>query len=291
MDNPGLAFLKQMYDPKISTLVFGKNSKLYKLCLNTSLKTKPKTLPITIFSNKTNQMSIERHYIMPNEVSGLQLYLFVYALLRDKLLSMIYIISLKTWETMDPSQTILFGNKHKMYRNFKIFFQEVLGKTFIQRFAKLMKRIDFSDNEGDLVFLKVHEIDRFQLIAEFELFFCEQPIIPLQKINDTSGETIKPEMVNTWLDKMKLRDQSECVFILLKAKSIDQGMEDVTPFGFDKQRAREWIADKYLVVLLNERWMNAQAIRLKKCLKQQFSIPRANTISLNDCLSKIILCY
>ena len=288
MDNPGIAFLKQMHDVKVYNLVWGKNSSLYKkaILMNPS---KDQTKPISVFLGD-KQISIERHYLIPEKITTNQFYFFIYVLLRDKFIPFFSALVVKNFNDLTSWQIGYFDNKRKFLKEFSENFVKIKGTQFQVEFDEILKRCKFVSFETDFTFKKVAEMTRHELIAEFELFLGKQKqLIP----NDDfiNGEIPSLE-INTnrdpeiWLNSIELAPEGKRLFNLGRVDSIEKIGFSPELFGPEREDPLNWIGNKHIVVILNENLMTQSSIRLKKCQKISFEIRASKTITLNDCLSK-----
>lgn len=281
MDNPGLAFLKQMFDPKVSTLVFGKGSLQYKECLKTKLTIDVETVPIVIFNGKNKQISIERNYIFPKNVKGVYAYLFVYTLIRDKLLPFLKMMFFTDFKNLRTNDQVMFDSNPKSFSDCRKGFKNNLHKNFETQLLKVLKNINFKDSTNDEAeFLKVRDISRRDLVAEFEALFCY------------SDETDNTERnmhrdVDDWLLNLELVPSSQRLFSLMKTNSIEEGIvNNAEVFGLEIETVKEWIGKGYLVIMMNSQVFVRDFIKFKRCTKILVSIEEQSGLSLTDCLSK-----
>ena len=282
MDNPGLAFLKQMFDPKVSTLVFGKSSPQYKECLKTKLTVDVETIPIVIFNGKDNQISIERNYIFPKNVKGVYVYLFVYTLVRDKLLPFLKMMFFSEFSSLRENDQHMFNAKQKDFLNCRKNFKDKLPTNFEKQLLKVLTNINYKDSKSDdAEFLKVRDISRRDLVAEFEALFCFSE-------ETNNAERNMHRDVDDWLLSLELVSSSKRLFTLMKTKSIEEGkIKNEEEFGLERDTVKEWIGSKgYLIIMMNSQMFVRDFIKFKRCTKISVSIDEQRRLSLTDCLSK-----
>lgn len=293
MDNPGLAFLKQMHDPQIYALVYGKDSALYHEALKMS-PVEDKTNSLTVFMEQEVQLSIERHYLLPKSIDPTRLYFLVFVLLRDRFVSFFYSLYLGDWERLTYIQKRWFDNKLFIWKRFRETFEQIHGKEFWACFGQVLKRIDFKEDvDGEEDFKKVYQMSRLELICEFELFMGRAPH-PASDQKPDPNHVLKRMKIDpnrdadAWLDSIELMAEEKRLFKLGVTPDIkDLDNKQVQYFGKERENLMSWVGDAHLVISLNKSWIIGAAMRLKKCTKITFDIRTSRNVSLNDCLSTV----
>ena len=292
MDNPGLAFLKQMHDPNISKLVFGKLSPLYKesLLLNPS---KDKTTSFVVFFGRKEALSIERHYLLPSKINAIRRYFFTYVLLRDKFIPFYASVAKNDFDKLNTDERNYFDNKLKNYLDFHTEFVKIKGSQFLQLFRIILKRSEFKTLSTGHEFKKVRKMTRHELIGEFELFFglSKQTSNEIDFINgNIPNIDINTERdPDVWLDSIELAPEDKRLFNLGATDSIRIDCIDAQIFGKERENPIDWIGKKHVVIILNKNLIMQKSIKLKKCIKIMFDIKASRNLTLNDCLSKLIV--
>ena len=289
MDNPGIAFLKQMHCVKTYSLVWGKLHPMYKdaLLLNPA---KDKTKSLSVFFGKEKQISIERHYLLPEKMTTIRLYFFFYILLRDKLIPFFSSIPYKNFKNLNTCQMGFFENSSKQFKEFLNKSKEIKGTQFEVELAKILKRCNFKLTENEFEFKSTFEMTRHELIAEFELFLGRAK--QLTPNDDFINGEIPSLEINTnrdpeiWLNSIELAPENKRIFNLGCVDKIDGPLINPEIFGNERIDPLKWIGEKHIVAILNTELITPSAIRLKKCQKVYFSIKASRAITLNDCLSK-----
>ena len=290
MDNPGLAFLKQMHDPSIYEKVYGRTSNLFKEVINMR-PSHDKTTPLTVFMEEENQLSIERHYFLPKSINTIRLYFLVYVLLRDRFISFIYSLFVGDWDNLSYLQKRWYENKSSLYKSFRQTFSMMMGKEFMPNFQILLKRANFHINdENEEVFRSPYEMSRHELISEFQFFLGRALVDPKNQTSQIEGQSNQMKIdtnrdADLWLDSIELMEEDKRLFNLGVNETI-RDLEGTQYFGKERENLMEWIGKKHLVVSLNSKWIIGISMRLKKCTKILFEIKPSKMVTLNDCLSK-----
>ena len=290
MDNPGLAFLKQMHDPKVYGLVYGKSSDLYKNVMKMH-PYRDRTTPLAVFLGEEKQISIERHYFLPRNINAIRLYFLVFILMRDRFISFMYALLLQNWDHLNQQQRTWFENKRKYYKDFTKNFMNMVGEGFLTRIKAVLKQCMFQIDENVESYRKTEQMSRHELIFEFEIFMGRSVDDPntVDFINNSSSEKLK---INTerdpdiWLDSIELAAEDKRVFNLGIKDSIRLDAKETKYFGKERGNLMNWIADNYVIINLNQKWIMPLAMRLKKCIKMPLDIRASKNVTLNDCLSK-----
>ena len=287
MDNPGLAFLKQMHNPSIYRLVYGNKSSLYTEVM-TMNPYRDKTTPFTVFMGEEKQISIERHYFIPKSINTITMYFFVYVLLRDRIIPFMYSLLLSNWDDLNGLQQNWFENKPAYHKEFKQNFQTMTGKHFFQKLKMILKQCEFRMMGVECEFKKVQQMKRHELIWEFEFFMGRS--IGEDKDDLVMGD--KNDMkINferdptTWLESIELASEKIRLFKIGVKSDISENAIDSAFFGTERYELMKWIGKNHVVIVLNKKWIMSLAMRLKKCTKYQFDIKASKNVSLNDCLS------
>lgn len=288
MDNPGLAFLKQMHDPKVYGLVYGKSSLLYKEVM-TMRPYRHKPTSITVFLGEEKQISIERHYFVPPSINAIRMYFLVFVLLRDRFICFMYALFLQDWDHLTHQQKSWFENKRKYYKDFSDSFQIMIGKGFMHKIKFILKRCKFHIDDNSESYRKTVEMTRHELISEFEILMGRSLDDQVDFIN---SDDPKPIQVDTnrdpdiWLDSIELAAEDKRLFNLGVVESIRVDAKNTRYFGKEREDLMKWVGQDHVVINLNPKWIMPLAMRLKKCIKIPLDIKASKNVTLNDCLSK-----
>lgn len=205
MDNPGLAFLKQMSDERILRLVFPKIPDFHQKCLEPVDYSQAQTIKVIVINGEENQMSIERHYLIPKTTSVRQLMIFSYIILRARILKLCYKMMKLKWNDLNSSEMKTFSNREGEYIQSRKRMRILVERMGIFKFENMIKvagchRVP-NETSGDGFQTKMKmtgEMTREELLQEFQFFFGKQEKILEKKVVKTDVKT--KEKMNQWDD-------------------------------------------------------------------------------------------
>ena len=195
MDNPGLAFLKQMSDERILRLVFPKIPNFHQKCLEPVDYTQAQTIKIIVINADEKQMSIERHYLIPTTTSIRQLMIFSYVILRARILKLCYKLMKLKWNDLNSSEMKTFNNREGEYIQSRKRIRILVERMGIFKFENIIKvagchRVP-NETSGDGFQTKMKmtgEMTREELFQEFHFFFGKQEKILDKKVEKTDNK-------------------------------------------------------------------------------------------------------
>lgn len=197
MDNPGLAFLKHMADRKVLELAFPQTPDFYKSCLEPVDYSQAQNIKILVFDSNDSQMSIERHYLVPKNISVRDLLIFSYILIREKIIKLCYKMMKLKWIDLNVTEAKTFGNREGYFissrKNLRIFIEKKGLKKFenILKVARCSRVVNRKDSESYETQLRsTTEMTREEIREEFEYFFG----IPTPEPESNEPEEKKPKI-------------------------------------------------------------------------------------------------